>query len=66
VQALIARGVIGDFRKGDDHSPDILRFGFAPLYNTYEEVWHAVEHLRAIMETHAWDAPQFKQQNAVT
>ncbi len=67
VQAMIARGVIGDFRKGDETgSPDILRFGFAPLYNTFEEVWNAVEHLRRVMTLREWDSPQFQQTNAVT
>ena len=47
VQALIARGVIGDFRAGDAQMPDILRFGFTPLYLGFEDVWNAVEHLRA-------------------
>ncbi len=47
VQALIARGVIGDFRAGDAQMPDILRFGFTPLYLGFEDVWDAVEHLRA-------------------
>ena len=36
MQALIARGVIGDFR-----APDLMRFGFAPFYNSYEEAWSA-------------------------
>ena len=44
VQALISRGVIGDFR-----SPDILRFGFAPLYISYVDVWDAVSHLKEVM-----------------
>ncbi|MEM7424524.1 MAG: kynureninase [Pseudomonadota bacterium] len=61
IQALIARGVIGDFRM-----PDILRFGFAPLYIGYEDVWNAVAILRDIMETGAWKAPEFAVKAAVT
>ncbi len=67
VQALIARGVVGDFRKGDGGAhPDILRFGFTPLYTRFEDVWHAVQHLRAVLETGEWQRPQFHQINAVT
>ena len=61
VQALIARGVIGDFR-----APDILRFGFTPLYLRYTDVWDAVALLRDIMETEAWKAPEFQVRAAVT
>ncbi|WP_298924113.1 kynureninase [uncultured Ramlibacter sp.] len=61
VQALIARGVIGDFR-----APDILRFGFTPLYVGFEEVWHAVEHLKQVMESGEWQRPEFNQKHAVT
>ncbi|WBY00943.1 kynureninase [Ramlibacter tataouinensis] len=61
VQALIARGVIGDFR-----APDILRFGFTPLYLGFEDVWHAVEQLRQVLETGEWQRPEFNQRNAVT
>jgi kynureninase len=63
VQALIARGVIGDFRAG---RPDILRFGFTPLYLRYEDVWHAVEHLRQVLSEDEWQRPEFNQQHAVT
>jgi kynureninase len=66
VQALIARGVIGDFRAGDAHMPDILRFGFTPLYLGFEEVWNAVEHLRQVLETDEWHRPEFNQKQAVT
>jgi kynureninase len=61
VQALIARGVIGDFR-----APDILRFGFAPLYIRHEDVWNAVEHLRQVLDTGEWRQPEFNRRNAVT
>ena len=67
MQALIARGVIGDFRAGDGLAqPDILRFGFTPLYMGFEEVWHAVEQLRDVLASGAWRATQFRQKNAVT
>lgn len=61
VQALIARGVIGDFR-----TPDILRFGFAPLYLRYQDLWNAVTHLRHVMENAEWDSPEFRTKAAVT
>ena len=61
MQALIARGVIGDFR-----APDIVRFGFTPLYTRYVDVWQAAEILYDIMETRAWDTPAFRTRGAVT
>lgn len=61
MQALIARGVIGDFR-----APDIVRFGFTPLYTRYVDVWHAAEVLYDIMATRAWDTPAFRTRAAVT
>jgi kynureninase len=67
VQALIARGVIGDFRAGDGAKhKDILRFGFTPLYIGFEDVWNAVEQLRQVLETEEWKQPQFNQKYAVT
>ncbi|MEG2632955.1 MAG: kynureninase, partial [Comamonas sp.] len=69
VQALIARGVIGDFRKGDGGNgphKDILRFGFTPLYTRFEDVWNAVEHLRQVLESGEWQKPEFNRINAVT
>jgi kynureninase len=69
VQALIARGVIGDFRAGDGGAGkhlDILRFGFTPLYIGFEEVWNAVEHLKQVLETREWQKPEFNQKHAVT
>ncbi len=61
VQALIARGVIGDFRM-----PNVLRFGFAPLYLSHADVVKAVEILRDIMQTKAWKEPRFQARAAVT
>lgn len=61
VQALIARGVTGDFR-----SPDILRFGFAPLFLRYQDLWNAAVHLRRVMDTKEWDTPKFTTRAAVT
>ena len=61
MQALIARGVIGDFR-----APDILRFGFTPLYVRFVDAWDAAEHLRQVLESGEWRQPQFNQRNAVT
>ena len=73
VQALIARRVIGDFRAGapstapgPSGSPDILRFGFAPLYTGFEDIWHAVEQLRQVLESGEWQHPEFNRKQAVT
>jgi len=69
VQALIARGVIGDFRAGDGEGgrhKDILRFGFTPLYIGFADVWHAVEHLLQVLQTGEWQKPEFNQKHAVT
>ena len=61
MQALIARGVVGDFR-----APDIIRFGMTPLYLKFAEVKQAAAILRDILETRAWDAPEFQVRGAVT
>ena len=61
IQALIARGVIGDYRE-----PRIMRFGFTPLYTSFTEVWDAVEILGEILDKRTWDQPQFKVRNSVT
>ena len=60
-QALIARGVIGDFR-----APDILRFGFAPLYIGFEDVMRAADHLAEVIATGEWDREEFRARAAVT
>ena len=61
VQALIGRGVIGDFR-----DPDILRYGFAPLYLRYVDVWDAVEQLSQVLDSGEWQQEAFKTRQAVT
>ncbi|KQV87439.1 kynureninase [Pelomonas sp. Root1237] len=63
MQALIAQGVIGDFRAGD---PELLRFGFAPLYNGFADVACAVRVLGDILDARSWDAPQFTSRSKVT
>jgi kynureninase len=60
-QALIADGVIGDFR-----APDVVRFGLTPLYLGYEDVWLAVERMRAILGSGRWRDPQFAVRGKVT
>ena len=61
MQALIARGVIGDFR-----APDLIRFGFAPLYNTEAEVVEAARLLAEVLKTRAWDRPEYRTRAKVT
>jgi kynureninase len=61
VQALISRGVIGDFR-----APDILRFGVAPAYVRFVDVWDAVAALRAVMEAREWEWPEHRRRSRVT
>jgi len=61
MQALIARGVIGDFR-----APDLMRFGFAPLYNSHAEMVRAAETLAHILATREWDQPRFNARAKVT
>jgi kynureninase len=61
VQALIARGVTGDFR-----APDVLRFGFTPLYTRFVDVWDAVEALVAVLDGREWDRPGHRGRRAVT
>lgn len=61
VQALIARGVIGDFR-----APDVLRFGFAPAYLRFADVWDAVAALRAVMQGREWARPGHRARTRVT
>jgi len=61
MSALISQGVIGDFR-----APDILRFGFTPLYTSFSDVWHATDRLATLLEDKSWDTPQFHNRKLVT
>ena len=61
MHALIERGVIGDFR-----APDLVRFGFAPLYNGFADVWRAVDVLADLLDSRAYDQPRFARRSRVT
>jgi kynureninase len=61
MQALIARGVIGDFR-----APDILRFGFTPLYVREADAVNAARHLHEVMRLREYDRPEFRARGRVT
>ncbi len=60
-QALIARGVIGDFR-----APDILRLGFAPAYLRFEDMAETARHLAEVLESGEWKRAEFNERAAVT
>jgi len=61
MQALIAGGVVGDFR-----APDIVRFGLTPLYCRYVDIWDAVMRLKDIMQQDLWNRPEYHRLTAVT
>jgi kynureninase len=61
MQALIARGVVGDFR-----APDLMRFGITPLTLRFVELWDAVSALRDVLTTKSWDRPEHHRRAAVT
>jgi kynureninase len=61
MQALISRGVIGDFR-----APDIMRFGVTPLYIGEAEIIGAAKHLEDILNSNEWDTPAYRARAAVT
>jgi kynureninase len=61
MQALIARQVVGDFRV-----PDVMRFGLAPLYTRYRDVWDTVEILADVLVSEEWRKPEFARRGRVT
>jgi kynureninase len=61
VNALISLGVVGDYRE-----PGVLRFGFAPLYTGYADVWDSVEAVRRVLDDGLWRDERFRQRGAVT
>jgi kynureninase len=61
MQALIARGIVGDFR-----APDLMRFGFTPLYTSFEDAWRAADALADILAIREWDQPRFRERRKVT
>lgn len=61
MRALVARGVVGDFR-----APDVLRFGFAPLYVRFVDAWDAARALAEVLSSHAHERPEFRRREAVT
>lgn len=61
IQALIARKVIGDYRE-----PEVLRFGVTPLYLGFEDIWNAVQHIKAVFANREWDNPKYKERSQVT
>jgi kynureninase len=61
MQACIAQGVVGDFR-----APDIMRFGFTPLFIDVDDVAKAVDIIAKVMNDKLWDTPAFRQKAAVT
>ena len=61
VQALIARGVIGDYRE-----PGLMRFGFTPLYLSYADVWQAAQHFREVVQNREYLEARFQIRSEVT
>lgn len=61
VQALIARGVIGDYRE-----PEVIRLGVTPLYLSFCDIWQAVQHLKQVLVSQEWAQPQFQTRRQVT
>jgi kynureninase len=61
MQAIISRGVIGDFRQ-----PNLVRVGFTPLYTRFVDCWDAVATIQDVVKNETWREPQFQTHNLVT
>jgi kynureninase len=61
MQAIIDRGVIGDFRQ-----PNLLRFGFTPLYTRFTDCWDAVNIIRDVVTSQSFRSPTYQQRHQVT
>ena len=61
-----ANAALRSIRAGDSMQPDILRFGFTPLYIGFEDAWQAVEQLKQVLDSGEWQRPEFNQKHAVT
>jgi kynureninase len=61
IQALISRGVVGDFR-----APNLMRFGFTPLYTSYVDVFDAAQHLHEVLSKRLWNKKKFLTIQSVT
>lgn len=61
IQALIARNVIGDYRE-----PEVMRFGITPLYLSFEDIWHSVQHIKAVFSNQEWNNPKYHERSQVT
>lgn len=61
IQALISRGVVGDFR-----APNLMRFGFTPLYTSYVDVFDAAQHLYEVLSKRLWNKKKFLRKHSVT
>lgn len=60
-QAIKKKGIVSDFR-----TPDILRFGITPMYLSYQDIFEVVQSIKKVMETKAWDKPEYKTRAAIT
>jgi len=67
MQALIERGLVGDFRAGQEGGDGhLLRFGFTPLYTRFVDAWDGAEQLAAVLTSGEYRAERFGRRAKVT